>query len=286
MTESETVILQRIELLRLMVEPKFLKPRKVAARILGWVGVPEGEFALDGVCNNFEWFVYDLAHRMKKGYQLVARPQRVLEPWGVTLDSGSLQDSFLGQVLQEFNLAVRLYGNKQGVNEVCPIEGDIGKYLLNPHKWEGKWLVRRQRFVAMLQKYLETGEEGWLDDDNWAPLPLDFDTPAELVISTLKTMLTKEYRPHDKSMGVCSNFEALIDQATWMDNHSLVIKRARWLLRDYSVEYSQRYGRESNYPIEGTREAYQSNPDKWEGKWLQKRREFMRQVILSVRGPI
>lgn len=280
--ESEEVVLQRIELLKLFTEPKFLKPRQVAELILSWVGVPEGEFAKDGVCNNFEWFVFDLSHRMQKGYQLVARPQSVGEPWGVSVDSGSI----LSQVLQEFNKAVRLYAAKNEVNEVCPIEGDLTKYLCNDHKWEGKWLIKRQRFVAQLQKYFETGEESWLDDTNWAPLPLDFDSPAELLISVLKAMLTKEYRPHDPRMGVCSNFDALIDQAVWVGQHNLVISRARDLLGQQSEDYAHLHDRERFYPIEGTKEAYRSNPDKWEGEWLEKRRKFMRYVILKIRGPL
>lgn len=282
MTESEEIVLQRIELLKLLAEPKFLKPRQVAELILSWVGVPEGEFAKDGVCNNFEWLVFDLAHRMQKGYQLVARPQSVGEPWGVSVDSGSI----LSQVLQEFNKAVRLYAVKNDVNEVCPIEGDLAKYLCNDHKWEGKWLVKRQRFIAQLQKYLATGEESWLDDDNWPPLPLDFDSPAELLLSGMKAMLTKDYRPSSPRWGVCSNFEELLDRATWMDNHGAVIGRARALLRGYSVEYCQRYGHEEDYPIEGTKEDYRANPNKWGGKWLEKRREFMRQVIVKVRGAL
>lgn len=282
MNESETVILQRIELLKRMGELEFLRPKQVAGIILGWVGVPEGEFAKDGVCNNFEWFVYDLAHRLQKGYPLVARPRRGLESWGVTLALGSLLD----KVLREFNLAVRLYGNKQGVNDVCPIEGEIVKYLCNEHKWEGKWLIKRQRFIAQLQKYLETGEESWLDDDNWSPLPLDFDSPAELLISGMKAMLTKDYRPHDRSMGLCANFEHLIDQATWMDNHSLVIKRARDLLLKQSEAWCQDCGHDRLYPIEGTKEAYRRNTNKWEGEWLEKRHKFMRYVILRVRGPL
>lgn len=280
MTESETVILQRIELLKRMGEPEFLKPRKVAARILGWIGVPEGEFAKDGVCNNFEWFVHDLASRMPNGYQVVARPRSVGEPWVVYLESGSLLD----KVLQEFKKAVALYAAKNSVNDVCPIEGSIVKYLCNEHKWEGKWLEKRQRFVTQLQKYLDTGEELWLEDDNWSPLPLDFDTPAELLISGLKAMLTKDYRPHTPVMGVCANFEHLIDQGTWMDNHSLVIKRARDLLLKQSEAWCQDCGHDRLYPIEGTKEAYRRNPDKWEGEWLEKRRKFMRYVIMRVRA--
>lgn len=282
MNESETVILQRIELLKRMGELEFLSPKQVAGIILGWVGVPEGDFAKDGVCNNFEWFVYDLAHRMQKGCQLVARPRSVSEPWVVSVDS----DSILSQVLREFNKAVALYGVKNDVNEVCPIEGGIVNYLCNDHKWEGKWLIKRQRFVAQLQKYLETWEESWLDDDNWSPLPLDFDTPAELLISGLKAMLTKDYRPHERSMGVCANFEHLIDQGTWMDNHGLVIKRARDLLLEQSEAWCQDCGHDRLYPIEGTKEAYRRNPDKWEGEWLEKRRKFMRYVIMRVRGAL
>lgn len=116
------------------------------------------------------------------------------------------------------------------------------------------------------------------------------DTKTLLALKILRVMMLAEYEPHNRSWGLCGNYEAMMDKM-YLEAREWGIPKGRLdelaeNLRDSRAElmrvihhYCWLTETAVCYPIEGSQAAYWDNPDKWDEVWRPVRIAFILGLI-------